>query len=138
MGFENINNINKVETEEEKSHESMENIQAFVDEEKELITKDNIEEDKEKKDSRAKTFFKKAIIGTTIMVSLWSMGKMESSKVEASEGNTQTEQEERISILELNRRSSEAVKKLFEPIVIEKKANDENTKKNRWTNGARK
>lgn len=107
MGFENINNINKVEFEEEKQKdaletveveknpEGMKNIKEFVDEEKELVTKDNIERDKEKKESRAKTFFKKAIIGTTIMVSLWSMGNMNSSKVEASEGNTQVEQQEK-------------------------------------------
>ena len=106
MGFENINNINKAEAEEEKKEnsletieteknpESMENIKEFVDEEKELFTEDNIEGDKETKESRAKTFFKKAIIGTTIMVSLWSMGKIDSSKVEASEGNTQQEQQD--------------------------------------------
>jgi len=95
--YEDINKetLSPIEDDEkfeaEKHLENIENFKNFVDEEKEVIT--NSHEGNEK-ESRIKTTFKKVIIGATIMISLWSMGKMNSSKVEASEDNTQVGQQD--------------------------------------------
>ena len=100
---------------------------SFVDQEKELVTEDNVEGDKEKKESRTKTFFRKTIIGTTIMVSLWSMGKMDSNKVEASESNTQVEQQDD---LEINNSKIDDVIKRIE-VIMDSKSTDQEDEKNK-------
>lgn len=102
--FENVNNIEarkeKKEDmpeviEKEQNSESMKYTIDFIEEEGELIEKDT-ENKENKEEPRVKTFFRQAIIGTTIMVSLWSMGKMDSSKAESSESNTQVEQQDNL------------------------------------------
>jgi len=95
--YENTNKetVKSIEDNEEfrreKHLENIENVKGFVAGEGKLVTK--IPEENEK-ESRIIITFKKVIIGTTIMISLWSMGKMDSSKVEASESNTQVEQQD--------------------------------------------
>jgi len=119
-GFE-LENINKEEGEKEEgekkesgtaSTDSLENYRASLEEIKEELKLEEIEEKlndiqslgsffrkekealEEKKESRTKTFLRKAFIGATLMACLWSAGKMGVSKAEASESNTQTEQQE--------------------------------------------
>ncbi|MDP7159482.1 MAG: hypothetical protein QF855_02680, partial [Candidatus Pacebacteria bacterium] len=119
-GFE-LENINKEEGEKEEgekkesgtaSTDSLENYRASLEEIKEELKHEEIEEKlndiqslgsffrkekealEEKKESRTKTFLRKAFIGATLMACLWSAGKMGVSKAEASESNTQTEQQE--------------------------------------------
>ncbi len=119
-GFE-LENKNKKEGEKEEgekkesgtaSTDSLENYRASLEEIKEELKLEEIEEKlndiqslgsffrkekealEEKKESRTKTFLRKAFIGATLMACLWSAGKMGVSKAEASESNTQTEQQE--------------------------------------------
>ncbi len=119
-GFE-LENKNKKEGEKEEgekkesgtaSTDSLENYRASLEEIKEELKHEEIEEKlndiqslgsffrkekealEEKKESRTKTFLRKAFIGATLMACLWSAGKMGVSKAEASESNTQTEQQE--------------------------------------------
>ncbi|MDP6387780.1 MAG: hypothetical protein QGG63_00655 [Candidatus Pacebacteria bacterium] len=114
-GFE-LENINKEEGEKKESGtastDSLENYRASLEEIKEELKLEEIEEKlndiqslssflrkekealEEKKESRTKTFLRKAFIGATLMAFLLPAVKMGVSKAEASESNTQTEQQE--------------------------------------------